>query len=669
MKIKLRPAAIVSAYGFAAITVWSVSQLTLVRQRNDSGWVGVVIVTPTLLVCALMWARAQHQVMTKILTIYCVSNVTPMLIDGVHRWILWRNDSPHARDLLLEKTGVLGGLLSLPWWVGTLPMIPLMVVVFPNGVPKTGMWRPIFIGQIISTIVLIPLLIDQNDGAVGSVIQLLGIAAGVFLFLSLILRVTSLIRMWITGDKRQRRSLRAFVFAAATIVSCYFLMGIVESVFSREVSTWINDILIFAVISSALPIGLGLGILRDRIYGIEVFLSRALVGSSMTLMIFGVYLTFTGLLAVLTGKNTGMSWISLGGVALVVAILTPLYRFVNLAVDHVLYGDRETPANVAHRIIKSFQRNPEEEVSETFVRTLGESLKFPLVELRRLNITGESKLHSFGTDIGTKKMKFNLSWSNIELGELSVSARQGEHSISGTDRNILEGLIPIMATALFAARATDEVTDSREQLITRVISERARLRRALHDPISPTLAGISLAAATLKSLPAEDDRYQTLLKNIESGSMSGIKVLEALLEELKPPELLDLGLQTSIQSLIDQLRASTSISFRESGWKELPVLDSKCEEVAYFVLSEALMNVARHSQAQTCTLSISSSNDSVSFNILDDGIGLQGGPIFGVGLDSIQARVLDCHGTFTISEANPQGCSINITLPRWKGEQ
>jgi len=349
------PAAIALAvYGSVAISSWVIAQTTIIQQRNDSGWVGVISMTPTLLVCVLMWARAPRNVMTKLVTIYCLSTITPMFIESIYRWSLWRSHSPIADDLTLEKIGIAGIFLGLPTWAGTLPILPLMMVVFPDGVPRLGLWRKVFFAQVISILFLIPVLLDQNADPILPVFQTIGGFAGIIIFGSAILRTFSLSRMWVRGDSSTRYRLRAFVFSAATVIGCYFLMGIVKEIFSQEVSNWVNDILIFSIISTAIPVGLGLGILRDRLFGIEVFVSRALVAASMTLMIFGIYLTATGLVAVATGNSNGMSWIALSGVALIVAILTPLYRFVKTAVDRVLYGDRENPEAFAPRNVNAF---------------------------------------------------------------------------------------------------------------------------------------------------------------------------------------------------------------------------------------------------------------------------------------------------------------------------
>jgi signal transduction histidine kinase len=218
--------------------------------------------------------------------------------------------------------------------------------------------------------------------------------------------------------------------------------------------------------------------------------------------------------------------------------------------------------------------------------------------------------------------------------------------------------------ALFAARLALELADSRERLRLGRLEERAHIRRALHDSISPTLAGVAIAAAEARRREPGDPQVARLLVGIERGARSGTDTLRALLDGLRPPGLADLGLVAAVEQRIEVLAAASGISFRFDASADLGVIDPAAEEALYLVATEAVTNVARHSGAHSCTVSIVRDPDGLELQVTDDGRGRTTTDLDSDGLNSARERILALGGQFRAAGETAGGFRVHATVPQ-----
>jgi signal transduction histidine kinase len=85
----------------------------------------------------------------------------------------------------------------------------------------------------------------------------------------------------------------------------------------------------------------------------------------------------------------------------------------------------------------------------------------------------------------------------------------------------------------------------------------------------------------------------------------------------------------------------------------------------YRIVQEALTNCARHSQAQSVTITIACKNGELRLVVADDGVGLNrpASPSGGLGLIGIQERARELHGTVRIDSTPGHGTSLTVSLP------
>src|SRR3954464_10703922 len=146
---------------------------------------------------------------------------------------------------------------------------------------------------------------------------------------------------------------------------------------------------------------------------------------------------------------------------------------------------------------------------------------------------------------------------------------------------------------------------------------RRRIERDLHDGAQQRLVATAMTLTVLQMQLAEQaDGAPALLQSARQELDRGLAELRDLARGLHPTVLTDRGLETAVRSLIQ--RAPVPVDLRAA----LPErMDATIEAAAYFVVSEALTNVARYGQADAVTIELQPTGGSLIVTIADDGVG------------------------------------------------
>jgi signal transduction histidine kinase len=197
-----------------------------------------------------------------------------------------------------------------------------------------------------------------------------------------------------------------------------------------------------------------------------------------------------------------------------------------------------------------------------------------------------------------------------------------------------------------------ELQESRARIVAAGDAERRRLERDLHDRAQQRLLALGLA---LQLLRADHDDPQ-LLDEAETELQAALRELRELARGIHPAVLTDQGLTAAIGSLVD--RASLPITARVTAER----YPQPVESAAYFVVSEALANVAKHAHARSATVSIAPRNGGLVVEVSDDGCG--GAKAWaGSGLEGLADRVGALDGRLTITSAQGAGTTIRAEIP------
>ncbi len=102
------------------------------------------------------------------------------------------------------------------------------------------------------------------------------------------------------------------------------------------------------------------------------------------------------------------------------------------------------------------------------------------------------------------------------------------------------------------------------------------------------------------------------------------------------------------------------------GPEDLPDLPAAVEVAVYRITQEALTNIARHAQAQSCAVQLAV-NEDVALEIVDDGVGIPAEREAGVGLSSMRERASELGGSCVVESMPEGGTRVLVHLPLEKG--
>lgn len=203
-----------------------------------------------------------------------------------------------------------------------------------------------------------------------------------------------------------------------------------------------------------------------------------------------------------------------------------------------------------------------------------------------------------------------------------------------------------------------ELSASRAAALDAHATELRRIERSLHDSTQNPLVGANLLiGAARRRLPADPDGADDLLDQAQNAVEHALGELRATVRGILPPVLSDRGLDGAVFGLAATSSVPTTIDVRVA--VRCP---ASVEASAYFMVSEALTNIARHSQARHASVTVRSDAGQLEVVITDDGHG-GADEAGGSGLAGIRRRVEAHDGTFAVTSPPGGPTTLEARLP------
>ncbi|MCX5195591.1 sensor histidine kinase [Streptomyces sp. NBC_00249] len=202
-----------------------------------------------------------------------------------------------------------------------------------------------------------------------------------------------------------------------------------------------------------------------------------------------------------------------------------------------------------------------------------------------------------------------------------------------------------------------EVRASQSRLLDSFDAERVRIERDLHDGAQQRLVSLGLTLAMLRLDTPEGTPQSELLTQAEGQLSSAHQELRALIRGLNPPVLADHGLVAAVEDYAGRFPIPVTVDLR------LPErLPRKLETTMYYVINEAMTNIARHSGATTAAVRGRYHADLLIFDITDDG---RGGvdPGAGSGVTGLADRVRALDGRMRVSSPVGGPTLLHVEVP------
>ncbi|MER6302612.1 histidine kinase [Kitasatospora sp. NPDC001539] len=207
-------------------------------------------------------------------------------------------------------------------------------------------------------------------------------------------------------------------------------------------------------------------------------------------------------------------------------------------------------------------------------------------------------------------------------------------------------------------RRVEEIAESRAGLVDAVDAERRRIERDLHDGAQQRLTSLAmnlgLARRTLKDCPP--DAMQVITAAHEE-AQAAIDELRDLVRGLHPAVLEDRGLDAALSGIAARapLPVRLDVDLAER-------IAPTVEAVAYFTVSEALTNVAKHARASVVDVSVRTAGGRLRLVVSDDGVG-GADASRGTGLTGLRKRAASVDGTLSVLSPLGGPTTITVELP------
>jgi signal transduction histidine kinase len=203
-----------------------------------------------------------------------------------------------------------------------------------------------------------------------------------------------------------------------------------------------------------------------------------------------------------------------------------------------------------------------------------------------------------------------------------------------------------------------DLRDARSRIIAAADAERRRIERDLHDGAQQRLVALALTLRMAEKHAGEGDpKAGELVRQAADEAGLALNELRNLARGIHPAILTNRGLAAALDDLAS--RATVPVEIVATPAERLP---EPVEAAAYFVVSECLANVSKHSGASSALVSVTAADGRVTVSVSDDGVG--GAELgSGTGLQGLVDRVGAVDGTLALESPPGQGTRVVAAIP------
>lgn len=238
------------------------------------------------------------------------------------------------------------------------------------------------------------------------------------------------------------------------------------------------------------------------------------------------------------------------------------------------------------------------------------------------------------------------------LGKGLTRMRRGDYAKPipvGGPPEIRQSCEEANALAATLAQLSQDNRDLMHRLVSLQDDERRDLARELHDELGPLL--FSIRAGTIALIDAAPqagnlgNSAEEVLQSVEALQQTNRRILD----RLRPLYIEELGLSTSVQTLLQNFRKQAPhIVLTDTIGSDLNGVDGPLAQTVYRVIQEALTNVLRHAKAGSADVQATITGEALVVDISDDGGGFPEGNVFGRGLTGMHERVRALSGSLSL---------------------
>ncbi|MDX6325206.1 MAG: hypothetical protein QOK15_1560 [Nocardioidaceae bacterium] len=433
-----------------------------------------------------------------------------------------------------------------------------------------------------------------------------------------------------------------------------------------------------------IPLAIGAAMLRYRLYEIDVVINKSLVFGTLAFFITAVYVAIVvGLGRLVGGGDRPNLVLSIAATAVVAVAFQPVRERVQRVANRLVYGERATPYEVlsdfADRVGGSYDAA---ELLPRMARTVAEGLGAARVEVWLASQGGLELEASWPTGAAGSPEADEESSHRVRraeeltgdrvaevrhqgelLGALTVVKPAGE-TLNVAEEKLLDDVAAQAGLVLRNVWLIEDLRSSRERLVSTADGERRRLERNLHDGAQQSLVSVALMLNTARSR-LSPDLEPTLGPALDQAAEQlrlAVDELRELARGIHPVILTERGLGPAVSSLAERSPVPVQVEYRVEGRPPAQV-----EASLYFVVAEALTNVAKYASATSVSVTVTanatpSGGTELVLEVADDGIG-GADASRGSGLRGLADRVAVVDGTLHVESPVGRGTALTCVVP------
>ncbi|MGI8615345.1 MAG: sensor histidine kinase [Actinomycetota bacterium] len=625
-------------------------------------------------------------------------------------WLVASGALAVAQFLFAE--GILAGPGSLTGWsrplawviVLVLPVAPacliLALLYFPDGRLANRWFRPVMWAVVGGSLLLFlshlahleelgsEVGLRGLDWALG--LPLVDIYVGIWgmsMLLGSMAVLASLLVRRRRGSEEDRRPLRwllRMLLALVALVAVGFGGGaLLVAVTGDADDAWFAFMFLFlggaAIVLFGIPMALTVGVLRYRVYEIDLTIRKTIVGRVMVAYVVLAFVFIASAPLSLSDASLDLSrrlpaWIVIPILFLGMSF-GPVRRWARRGADRILYGARATPYEVlsefGERVGETYST---EDVLPRMAQLLaaGTGASEARVWLRVGRELQDVARWPEGTTEAEARLMAGSDLPSLPDGETFAVVHQGEmlgalaitvplnDPMNPAKDRLARDLASQAGLVLRNVRLIEELRASRQRLVAAQDHERRRLERNIHDGAQQQLVAIAVKLKLADALVGKDEgRAHAMLAGLQAEANEALEDLRDLARGIYPPLLADQGLEVALDA--QARRSPVAVSVEPDGIGRYP---QEVEAAVYFCCLEALQNIAKYAEASEVTVRLEQRDSRLLFSVRDDGagfdpIGLKGGS----GLTNMRDRLEALGGALEVTSSAGSGTTISGLIP------
>jgi signal transduction histidine kinase len=471
------------------------------------------------------------------------------------------------------------------------------------------------------------------------------------------------------GDDRQQ--IKWLLLAVSTVAGALAYYGILLATGGDTTARLPQYVAIAAFLS--VPMSIAFGVLKYRLYDIDVVINKAVFYGAIAVFITAVYLV----LVIAVGSLTGYAYnpvLSAVAAAVVALAFQPVRRRAERLANRVVYGPRATPYEVLTILgARLASEYASDDVLDRIASAVAGGTGADRVvvwltarrELRPAAVwppgTGADAIAAAAAegeaDDGMRA--FPVRHQGELLGAIGIHKPPTDPP-TAADTKLVSDLAAQAGLVLRNARLIEDLRASRRRLVTAQDEARRGIERNIHDGAQQQLVALTIKARLAEQMIDRDPaKARDLVAQIGAQTTDTLEDLRDLARGIYPPLLADKGLAAALEA--QGRKAAVPVAVEADG---VGRLDRDVEAGVYFCVLEAVNNAAKYARASHVDVRLWWRDSEVVFEVSDDGVGFdQAATVYGTGLRGMADRLEALSGRLEVQSALMAGTKILGTVP------